>query len=206
MMGQRVREALVGEANIKGQTVICLDRWSKHDGQRVREALVRGDYGGCREIRGDRGTCVVHDGAVTGYADNGHLDVDEAGSRGVHDDEAGQANVPVLDVDDGLDDGGVPVVDSEEGVDGGGAVLSHIVSVGCLDTAVGEGDGAGDLEFDEAGDEGVVEHGEVRAGAIEGAQAVHEAVHGDQVVLEESRQRLCTATGQTHMLRVVRKV
>ena len=139
----------------------------------------------------------MHDGAVTGYADNGHLDVDEAGSRGVHDDEAGQANVPVLDVDDG----GVPVVDSEEGVDGGGAVLSHVVSVGRLDTAVGEGDGAGDLEFDEAGDEGVVEHGEVRAGAIEGAQAVH----GDQVVLEESRQRLCTATGQTHMLRVVRK-
>ena len=104
--------------------------------------------------------------------------------------EAGQANMPVLDIDDGLDDGGVPIVDSEEGVDGGGAVLSHVVSVGRLDTAVGKGDGAGDLEFDEAGDEGVVEHGEV---------------HGDQVVLEEGRQRLCTATGQTHMLRVVRK-
>ena len=62
--------------------------------------------------------------------------------------------------------------------------------------------GPGDLEFDEAGDEAVVEHGEVEARAV-----VHEAhaVHGDQVVLEEGRQRLCTATGQTHMLRVVRK-
>ena len=58
--------------------------------------------------------------------------------------EAGQANMPVLDIDDGLDDGGVLVVDSEEGVDGGGAVLSHVVSVGRLDAAVGEGDGAGD--------------------------------------------------------------
>ena len=63
------------------------------------------------------------------------------------------------------------------------------------------------MEFDEAGDEGVVERGEGGAGAVEEAQAVRGAhsVHG---ALEEGAGRdksLCAATGQTHMFRVIRK-
>ena len=76
----------------------------------------------------------MHDGAVPEYADNGRLDVDEAGSRGVHDDVAGQADMLVVDGDDGLDaavgeaGGGVPVIEGKEGVDGGGPGKGQVSS------------------------------------------------------------------------------